>query len=365
MRICELTYFAHPEFNDPFLVLERHRLALGYIPFLKNHADIEVIKHMSKEVSMTEAGVKYSFFKSANSFYYIPFKTHRYIKSYRPDIILIHGFGFPLQVIFLGMTLGSGSKIILLHHGEVPLNGFKKNLQKIANRFISGYFFTALGNAKEWLLQELIQPTKCHEVLAASTSITAGNKYECRKILGIDDAIVFLWVGRLEKNKDPITVLKGLETIIQNKTGISLYMIYQEEPLINEVEQLILSNPVLQDTVHLVGKVPHEELWRWYSAADYFISGSHRESAGYALVEAIACGLIPVIPSIPSFKKIAGEKGIYYTPGNKDSLAEALNQCSFIPDESKTTEMKAYFQENLSYSRIADDTYEICKLLLK
>ena len=39
-----------------------------------------------------------------------------------------------------------------------------------------------------------------------------------------------------------------------------------------------------------------EELMR---AADIFTLGSHREGSGYALTEALACGLPPVVTDIP------------------------------------------------------------------
>ena len=45
----------------------------------------------------------------------------------------------------------------------------------------------------------------------------------------------------------------------------------------------------------------------YYGAADVFVSGSHSEGSGYALIEAMSAGVVPVVTDIPSFRAIAGD----------------------------------------------------------
>ena len=40
----------------------------------------------------------------------------------------------------------------------------------------------------------------------------------------------------------------------------------------------------------------------FYSAADLFVVGSHHEGSGYSLMEACACGAMPVVTDIPTFR---------------------------------------------------------------
>ena len=54
----------------------------------------------------------------------------------------------------------------------------------------------------------------------------------------------------------------------------------------------------------------------YYSAADVFISGSHYEGSGYALIEAMSAGLVPIVTDIPSFRSIAGDCGERWQPGD-------------------------------------------------
>ena len=55
----------------------------------------------------------------------------------------------------------------------------------------------------------------------------------------------------------------------------------------------------------------------FYSAADLFVVGSHHEGSGYALMEACACGAVPVVTGIPTFRLLTGSGsiGALWTPG--------------------------------------------------
>jgi glycosyltransferase involved in cell wall biosynthesis len=74
----------------------------------------------------------------------------------------------------------------------------------------------------------------------------------------------------------------------------------------------------------MVGAVPHARMADYYSSADVFVSASHDEGSGYALIEALACGVTPVVSDIPPFQAIAGEVGARFAPGDSAACAAAL-----------------------------------------
>ena len=80
------------------------------------------------------------------------------------------------------------------------------------------------------------------------------------------------------------------------------------------------ASPALARRVRLVGYVPQEKLPAYYSAADIFVLGSHHEGSGYALIEACACGAVPVVTRIPPFRAITGDgaRGALWPPGDAD-----------------------------------------------
>jgi glycosyltransferase involved in cell wall biosynthesis len=108
--------------------------------------------------------------------------------------------------------------------------------------------------------------------------------------------------------------------------------------------------------VFMAGRVPHDELPNYYSAADVFISGSHSEGSGYALIEAMAAGAVPVITDIPSFRAIAGDSGARWRPGNADAFAAALIETCSGDLEPQRQAVRSTFDRVLSWSAIARKT---------
>jgi len=82
----------------------------------------------------------------------------------------------------------------------------------------------------------------------------------------------------------------------------------------------------LSDRVRLLGSVEHGRLAAFYSAADLFVLGSHHEGSGYALIEALACGCVPVVTDVPPFRRHHGDGsvGALWPVGDAARCAEAL-----------------------------------------
>ena len=77
--------------------------------------------------------------------------------------------------------------------------------------------------------------------------------------------------------------------------------------------------------MQLVGAVPRDRMAMYFSAADLFVAGSHHEGSGYALMEACACGAVPVVTDIPTFRLLSGgASGAFWPPGDAAAFARAL-----------------------------------------
>src|SRR5215207_5424969 len=136
MKFLHLNYHHHSEYNSPEEVIEKHRLSSGFVDHIKQEMEFISVKHMENETSLIVEGVPYYFFRTRNRSWYIPFKTHRLVKSQQPDIILVEGFIFPLQVLFLRTLVGKHCVIIAQHHAERPSAGIRGLFQKWADRAI-------------------------------------------------------------------------------------------------------------------------------------------------------------------------------------------------------------------------------------
>jgi glycosyltransferase involved in cell wall biosynthesis len=96
-------------------------------------------------------------------------------------------------------------------------------------------------------------------------------------------------------------------------------------------------------------------LENYYRAADYFILGSHRESMGFVLCEAMACGCIPIVSNIPSFKKMTenGTYGFLFPPGDEDALYTILMNLHTIDKPALIKKVVDKFNKDLSFQTIA------------
>jgi glycosyltransferase involved in cell wall biosynthesis len=363
MTFVDLTYY-HSAESNPQVLMERHRTNMGYLDYLPDDMHAEVMKFMDYEGQFTRQDVQYHFMKGSNRKLWMPLRQHRAIHAIYPDLVLVHGLSFQPQVLLLHSQLDKPLKIVVQHHGEQPFKGLRRRLQKYTDKYIDGYLFTSKGNAAPWVEDGQVSPGKVFEILPGSTDFRPQPQAESMAHCDMGAGPNFLWVGRLNKNKDPLTVLLAFSKYVQQRPGAKLYMIYHTNELLEAVQAFIQSERALQGAVKLVGKVPHHELVHWYSAADFFILGSHRESCGYALLEAMACGCFPIVTDIPSFNKItaAGKYGSLYTPGDAAGLIDLLSnlhQASISREE-----IVNYFRSSLSFKNIADRWAEICDELM-
>jgi len=328
MRFVDVSYFRNTG-DDAEALLHAHAANLGYLDFLPEDWEVHVVKLLEKEGQI-------------RNFHFKKRGVNRFIAQLQPDVVLVHGLIFPLQVLALKFLLPSKTKILIQHHAEQPGKGLKRGLQKMMDRFVSGYLFTAKELAEPWKL------SKVFEVIEGSSTIQKQDKQESREKLGIKGPI-FLWVGQLIPRKDPLTVLAGFEKYLQHNPDAKLYMIYQ-------------GGDLLPATIHpniiLVGKQERSELASWYSAADYFILGSHSEGSGYALIEAMSCGCIPIVTDIPSFRKITGST-MLFKPGDVNSFYDTLLKITSSP----APDVLKQFENELSFKAIANQVVKTISLL--
>lgn len=365
LKFIEVNYHCHHEYSDPADVIQKHGPSNRFAEELSVVANITLVKHINYDGAVNRNNIHYKFFRRKNSFWQIPFPTHRFIAGEQPEVVLVQGFIFPLQVIHLRKKLGKKCILLLQHHGEIPFRR-KRIFQKMADRMVDGYLFSSLDLAIPWLDSGIIkQQFKCFELPPASFDFTRKNKEACRSVTGMGDGINFLWVGRLNANKDPLTVLAGFEKYFSLQSDAKLYMIHQENDLLEEVKSTICKSATLNERIVLVGKVERSGMEAWYTAADCFVSGSRHEGGSYALMEAIACGCVPVVTNIPAAVKTTdnGRLGYIFEAGNEKSLFAVLSSVNKEVLETKSAACIEHYKKEYSPVAVARKMMDIIQTL--
>lgn len=252
------------------------------------------------------------------------------------------------------------------HRADVPFRR-KRIFQQWADQFVNAYFFTAIEQVDEWIRAGIIKDKgKCFEIPAATTRFSKKDKFFCRGKLGINSEMVFLWVGRLNTNKDPLTVLVAFEKYISSGQSVKLYMIFQEDDMLKEVTERIDASAELKNNVILIGKVVHDEMEVWYSAADYIISASHREGGSYVLMEAMVCGCVPIVTTIPASMKMIenGRAGCCFEAGNSDDLYRVLLSLKQEDHGTRAEYATTFFKKEMSAAAISQKMLAVFRNLL-
>ncbi|HMK27956.1 MAG TPA: glycosyltransferase family 4 protein [Chitinophagaceae bacterium] len=364
MKIVSTSYSKTTEFTDPEKWLERINFYTGILEELAKRHEVISIERINYEGELKQGGVHYFFIRQKKKITRFPRRMHRLIKQHKPGAVLVNGLIFPWQVIQLRLKLGRSVKIICIHRSEKPSTGIKKYLQRFAGRFVDAYLFTSSEFGKDWVKKGNIgSMQKIHEVMHGSSVFHPANRADARSLLHVTGSPVFLWVGRLNDNKDPLAVVKGFKKFLLHQPSASLYMIYHTEELLGEIKKLIAD----AENIKLIGKVEHSELQNWYNAADFMVSGSHYEGGGIAICEAMSCGCIPLITDIIAFRKMTGpgKCGLLYPAGNDDELLVALLKTKSMDIEKERIKVLQQFKEELSFEAIAGKIDRVISLLNK
>lgn len=224
------------------------------------------------------------------------------LKKENPDIIILDGYDAPTLwmallyaklhkkkiVSWIGSTLAYSRK----KRGIVAL--FKKFFIKLSHSFI------AYGNLAKEYLEYFGAPSnkifvgcnvgsveffrdRVHSFRKTAEFLRERKKYP---------SILFLFVGRFDKEKGILEMLDAFKSINEKNWGL---IMVGNGPLLSEIKNFVKINN-LDQKIWLVGFKQKDELIEYYTIADIFIFPSLREVFGIVLSEALASGLF-VLPS--------------------------------------------------------------------
>jgi glycosyltransferase involved in cell wall biosynthesis len=163
-------------------------------------------------------------------------------------------------------------------------------------------------------------------------------------------------------------VIEGFERALDVLPDPTLTMVFGTDELLALVAKRIRRSAALAARVRLVGPVARRDMPTFMSAADLFVVGSHHEGSGYALMEAIACGAIPVVTDIPSFRAISrnGAFGALWEPGDPTAFARALVEVSRQDRALLRSRALDHAVRHLTWSAVGERAMQIyCDILAR
>lgn len=248
----------------------------------------------------------------------------------------------------LAMAAGFLARVPLRVHtftGQVWVTrgGLMRALLKAADKAIAALATHVLADSRsqlDFMLRQGITTAAKAGVLAQGSIAgvdlerfkpDAAARARVRAGLGVDaDALVFLYLGRLRRDKGVLDLCRAFARIARPQV-LLLTVGPDEEGLRGEMRLACASQ------LHLVDYTPEPEAY--FAAADVFCLPSYREGFGTVIIEAAAAGLPAIGSHIYGITDaiVEGETGLLFPAGDVDALAAAM--CQFIEQAGLRTRM--------------------------
>lgn len=377
MKVVQVNCVFDNGLSDPEALLARYTTLAGWSEALvaAGAGPVAVVQRFSRSLRFTKNDVEYVFVNDGGPGHPAPWHGSQPVAEavvgLSPDVVHVNSLEFPVVVRQLRRSLSAGAAIVVQSHAGGGLIGRAPALRllwRIAGAAADAFLFAADEHAAAARRAGLLSARQpAYTVMEASTTFESGPRDVARRASGMAGAPAILWVGRLTSNKDPLTVLDGFERALAALPGATLTMIFGTDELLPGVRRRIEASPALGARVRLVGEAPRHEMPAFYSAADIFIVGSHREGSGYALMEAGACGAVPAVTDIPTFRLLTadGSLGALWTAGDAIDCARALTHVGRGDLTAARSRVMEHFARALSWPAVGRRAFDIYTDVMK
>ncbi|MBN2590094.1 MAG: glycosyltransferase [Sedimentisphaerales bacterium] len=248
-------------------------------------------------------------------------RVRKLIRKIKPDIIHAH---YATSGGLAALVSGFHPAVITVHGSDL-INGVKSPIWKILLKKIFNY-----SDCVNVVSHEL-------EEIALSLGI---NKEKIEVLtLGVDTEIFefverppivktsllrMISTRRLESVFDHFTILNAL--VMLKEKDINYKMTFAADgSLLHQLEEHV-KNLGLSDVVKFLGKVDNESMPGLLAQNDIYLSASKWDGASLSLLEAMSCGLFPIVSDINANSAWIGDNvnGYLHKIGDADNLANCI-----------------------------------------
>jgi glycosyltransferase involved in cell wall biosynthesis len=156
-----------------------------------------------------------------------------------------------------------------------------------------------------------------------------GSSGELRRELGLENASLLLFVGRLAPNKRLPVLVEAVARYRELGPPLHLVVIGDDGDVYEQERarcQQRAAELGIVDRLHFRGQVREDQLLDAYRSADVFVMPSVHEGFCIPLVEAMACGVPVVAARAAALPETIANAGLTITADNADDLAQQIGR---------------------------------------
>lgn len=297
--------------------------------------------------------------------------TIRILRNVNPDLVHLHAqYYYSPAVILSGMSYiltSWGTEVLMLPNENILI----KILAKTATT--KAFKVTVDANCLREIWARMGVPRSKVEVIPFGVDLKVFNPKvdgsEIRKRLGIqNDEIVLISTRALHDHHYNVESFVRAIPHILKACGNTKFIIKGSGPLKGYLRNLAKELRV-SEYVRFVGLVSHAEMAKYLAAADIYVSTCFVDTTSVSLLEAMACGLAPIVTDIAGNREwiTNSENGLLFPPKSPNVLAEKAIQLIENEDLRKGFGKRSYkvVEKRASWKECVSKMERIYQLLLR
>ncbi len=171
----------------------------------------------------------------------------------------------------------------------------------------------------------------------------------------------FFYLGTLEPRKNLPVLLRAYASLPEaDRQAVHLVLGGAAGWMAGDIPQLV-DQLGIGRSVHPVGYLPDAELVYWYNCAEAFVYPSIFEGWGLPVLEAMACGVPPLVSNASSLPEAAGDVGALLPPNDqsawREALARAIHDPTWRAEQGERAQVRAQQFTWLQTAQAVLETY--------
>lgn len=171
----------------------------------------------------------------------------------------------------------------------------------------------------------------------------------------------FLYVGRLDRKKNPVILLRAFEMFKQRRgIGDPFELVLVGSPGYGFEEiKSIRDVSSAKEQIRILGYLPTVEVAALMRASTAFLFPSLYEGFGIPLLEAMVCGTPVIVSDIPVHRETAGDAALFVLQDNAEAWVSALEKIAFHAPEREMIIQKGFSRSAMfTWEKTAQATWD-------
>lgn len=233
------------------------------------------------------------------------FFLRRLLRKIKPDVV--HACWVPTSG-FISVLTGYHPLLLMPYGSDILINPRRSKVLRMITKYTLKKGDMIICDA-EIVKKEIVGLTNCPEekIAVFPVGIDLGkfnpdvNRNEVRRKLGWEDKKIVIMTRPFKRVYAVEYFLRGIPKIIEHVPEARI-ILCGDGPLEDEFKGFV-SREGLIGKVYFTGFVRNEEMSNYLAAADIYVSSSLSDGTSMSLLEAMACGLPPVVTDVAANKE--------------------------------------------------------------